>query len=259
MMAVTQVDGRFRTLRLRLSNQVVRQLNRLWLSTGAVGDVAVQDQFVARASELLGGGQRQTARLTGAYLAAKAREAGDGVEVTLDASRYVDLQGPESLYSPFGAVGHQLREGADREAAFTSGQARLQRVATTGLQMAHVRAAQDWMRQVPGVAGYRRVLGAGKSCGLCVVASTQRYRTGQLAPIHERCKCTVSPIWGTEDVGQVVDSDRLKAVRSRLQADSQPYTRQGLSRLDVDPSELPTVEVVDSDIGPRLYDRAWRN
>ncbi len=49
-----------------------------------------------------------------------------------------------------------------------------------------------------GVVGARRVIhpeaSAGGTCGLCVAAATRKYKTSQLQPIHDRCKCTVLPI-----------------------------------------------------------------
>lgn len=42
--------------------------------------------------------------------------------------------------------------------------------------------------------GYRRVLGAGKNCPLCIAASTRIYSSSDLMPIHPRCKCTAIPV-----------------------------------------------------------------
>lgn len=50
------------------------------------------------------------------------------------------------------------------------------------------------------VVGYRRIVhpelsASGKSCGLCIVASTHRYTRGDLLPIHAGCNCEVAEIF----------------------------------------------------------------
>lgn len=51
-----------------------------------------------------------------------------------------------------------------------------------------------------GVTGYRRVLrpelSRTGSCGLCIVASDQVYKRGDLLPLHARCNCSVMVIIG---------------------------------------------------------------
>lgn len=41
---------------------------------------------------------------------------------------------------------------------------------------------------------WARVLSAGEVCGLCVQAATRIYKTANLAPIHDFCRCTIRPI-----------------------------------------------------------------
>lgn len=78
---------------------------------------------------------------------------------------------------------------------------------------ARVRAAYDRSERVGArVVGYRRVL-TGKSCSWCARVSTQRYLTADSADFgHPRCDCTVIPIVGTRDPGQVLNRDLLDAL-----------------------------------------------
>lgn len=54
------------------------------------------------------------------------------------------------------------------------------------------------------VTGYRRVVHpelseTGQSCGLCIVASTNKYSRGDLMPIHSGCNCEVAEIYSLDD------------------------------------------------------------
>lgn len=190
-MAVTQLDGRFRSARILLANRLQRAMQTLWNGLGTLPpDAGSQAEFAARAARIVGATQQQAAAATATFLAAKAREAGLDPGTTIDPADYTQLRGvdPGEVYRrPFGAAGTQLAQGVGFGAAMQSGRSRLVKLAATDLQMAHTYSSRDWMSTQSGVVGYRRVLGSGKNCGLCVTASTQRYRTGQLAPIHESC------------------------------------------------------------------------
>ena len=65
--------------------------------------------------------------------------------------------------------------------------------------------AQKVMHAAPEVIGYRRVIHPEFSktgtCGLCVVASSRFYTTDELMPLHDKCKCTISPLTRTQDLG----------------------------------------------------------
>jgi hypothetical protein len=65
--------------------------------------------------------------------------------------------------------------------------------------------AQKVMWSAPQVVGYRRVIHPEFSktgtCGLCVVASSRFYTKSELMPLHDKCKCTISPITKTQDLG----------------------------------------------------------
>lgn len=72
-------------------------------------------------------------------------------------------------------------------------------------QRAAYTAALERLQGAAGITGYRRVLhpelSRTGSCGLCAVASDNVYKTSQLMPLHNLCKCTVLPIIGDLDPG----------------------------------------------------------
>lgn len=72
---------------------------------------------------------------------------------------------------------------------------------------------------------YRRVIRPELSetgvCGLCIAASTRIYNTGELMPIHTRCKCEVIPIIGSDDVGGEINIADLKSFYASI-----PSTRK---------------------------------
>lgn len=97
------------------------------------------------------------------------------------------------------------------------------------------------------ITGHRRVLGAGKNCGLCVVASGQRYSKGDLRPIHRTCHCTTQPIYGD---GSFARPDRATLRALYEQAGS--TSGSSLRRIAAPQADLPTVEIADTDLGPTL-------
>lgn len=178
-----------------------------------------------RVVPLVENGQAAAAALVDAYMAAKTETTVKGLDATrytIEALRRVPAR--EVYDRPFGALGGQLAAGAEFATALASAQGALDRLVRTDLQLAQTHAARDWMADDDRIVGYRRVLGPGHNCSLCVSASQRTYSRGDLMPIHERCHCTVAPILGTAPLR----------------------------------SEPLTVRVADDEeIGPRLLDDAW--
>lgn len=101
------------------------------------------------------------------------------------------------------------RERNPLTAAVGDGERRLRSVALTDVELAVTHAARDRLAEEPEVRFYRRVLTGAESCGLCIVASTQRYRKQDLLPIHPNCDCVVAPILGDQDPGRVINSTQI--------------------------------------------------
>lgn len=76
--------------------------------------------------------------------------------------------------------------------------------------------AQKVMWSAPKVIGYRRLIHPEFSktgtCGLCVVASSRFYTKSELMPLHDKCKCTISPITATRDMGLRLNDEDLARI-----------------------------------------------
>jgi hypothetical protein len=221
---IDQLDGVYRTQRLRLRSIVTA-------ATAAAWDAHHQDRerAVAAIVPLVSNGQRQIVHLTAGFMAAKATVARARVEpVTLDPGAYTTaaIRGvsAEAVYErPFGALAVHLGQGADFAAAALAARASLGKLVATDLQLAQTHAARDWLSGQERAVGYRRVLGGGRNCPLCVEASTRTYHIEDLMPIHEHCSCSVSPIFEGEEVSGGSPQVRVEEdpeIGPRLLADS---------------------------------------
>lgn len=76
--------------------------------------------------------------------------------------------------------------------------------------------AQKLMWAAPKIIGYRRVIHPEFSktgtCGLCVVASSRFYTKAELMPLHDKCKCTISPMTSTQDLGTKLNREDLDKI-----------------------------------------------
>jgi hypothetical protein len=108
-----------------------------------------------------------------------------------------------------GIPGPTERERKPLTAAVGDGERRVRSLALTDVELATTHTARERLADEPEVRFYRRVLTGAESCGLCIVASTQRYRKRDLLPIHPNCDCVVAPILGDQDPGRVINSSRV--------------------------------------------------
>jgi hypothetical protein len=198
---MTQLDGIYRTQRLRLLSTVAAAAGR------AFGQFhGNKDEAIAAVVPFILAGQKTQVALTDAYMAAKTRAAtGSGTVKGLDPNNYTvaELRGipAEIVYErPYGAIGAQLKQGAEFSAALLSAQEYLTKTVATDLQLAQTHSARDWMVGDERIVGYRR---SGGQCELCQAASDRTYYSDDLMPIHEHCMCGVDPVYGNEPVASV--------------------------------------------------------
>lgn len=214
-------------LRARVDQFVVRTWGSL--SSWRDEDVAA---FVARILPVVQGAQVQMSSLTDSFLATWYTLAtGEKVPPTrIPPAAAVSARGvdPATVYQrPFQQVWWALSKGAQLADAVQQGQQRLQSIASTDLALAKRQAEHVSMSGRDDVVGYRRLLEGSRNCALCVVASTQRYRKGQLRPIHGGCDCGVQPIIGRFDPGRVLNQraldDAHELVKAQFGADAPDY------------------------------------
>lgn len=193
-------------------------ITRLWAVLGSYR-AADMKTFVGQIVPVVAGAQRQIAALTAASLAAQ-KQASLGGSFAPAAVNPAKVTGaavrngtdPAEVYGrPFHLVWRQLAELPHEDGAIDqaiqSGLDRAVQSALTDVQLAKTHTAQQVLSQDKQVVGYRRILEGAYSCGLCVIASTQRYHRGDLLPIHPACDCACAPIYGESDPGQTIDLD----------------------------------------------------
>lgn len=205
-----QLTAAHRRLLADIRARLTDYATTLWAGLGSWRDSDIE-RFVELMLPRVLAGRRQVARLTDAYIAQLAGSAAAGV---IDLAAIRGIPDADVYRRPAKALYGELAEGKALDIAQTVATTRLIALIATDMQMTQVRQAQRTMRN-SGVQFYRRVLGGGGDCALCMIASTQRYRKSDLMPIHPRCGCTVAPIQG--DANLVLDPDLLEHVHSEVQ------------------------------------------
>lgn len=179
----------------------------------------------AQAVPLVEAAQQQAAAQTNAYLTAtlseQLGEQLDPLELDLSAVTGAGVRNgvsPGAVYHRPVATARTLEaDGLPRSEALRRGQQRAQTLAATDLQLASTHTSRAVLEAAGArVWGYRRILSGSKVCGMCVVASTQRYHREDLMPIHPGCKCDVAPIVGDEDPGRVINQDLLDSAHQAV-------------------------------------------
>lgn len=133
-------------------------------------------------------------------------------EVRPDALRATVGSAEELWRRPFATMHTALSEGKTIKEAIELGATRAEQIAKTNVQLGMGRAGLK-SRQANDIKFYRRVLTGMENCGLCVLASTQRYRQNDLKPIHPGCDCGEEPLFGyTEADPLVIDQDTLDQI-----------------------------------------------
>ncbi len=181
------------------------------------------DRFTTQAAPLVRGAQQAMATLVATYLAHRAGQATGTVvrPPAIPATAIRDVRGVDAreVYRrPFQTVWAALAEGKPLAEALQQGQSRLAELADGDMQLAYAHANRAGMQALPTEArphSWRRVLRGTSSCALCVLASTHRYNTGDLNPIHPRCDCDVEPIFG-RDAHRAADDAALERVHAAV-------------------------------------------
>jgi hypothetical protein len=212
------VDGKT-TLRQAISEWI-----RRWFAAAESFRDNDADRFVAQILPVAAGAQQSLASLAWTFQAKMLADiTGDTTapplvslaKVTGQALRGVD---PAIVYRrPFTEIYRLLSAGKSMTQAITAGQLRAQQIAVTDLQLTSMRTANEVLTSTPHAPQYfRRVLTGHENCGLCILASTQRYHRRTLAAIHPGCDCEVAPLPDTVDPGQVLDPDLLIAAHDAI-------------------------------------------
>ena len=219
--ALVAVVGNYSAGLADLRATVVAEVQRSWLALSSWRDADVA-AWIAEVVALVEAGQSQTVAATAAYLEQSAvLVTGSAVPAPLDFTAYTiealrGVAAAEVYRRPAVTTYTALANGAPLDAAVELGRQRAGDLAATDLQLAKTHASRDTITRDPRVTGWRRVLEGSKSCALCIVASTQRYHREALMPVHAGCGCSVAPIYGSKDPGQIIDPGTLDEVHARI-------------------------------------------
>lgn len=220
--AVTAIITAYQAHAAAIRTRVLAAIAAFWAGLDDYRDTNA-DHFVRLVGPLAEGGQQATAAATAGYLAVLEASvtAARAATIQLDptASSTQALRGvstAELWRRPIIQLRTALAAGRPFPDAVQEGGRRAEQLAATNLQLAKTHAARQVMGGSDQIVGYRRSLTGGHSCGLCVVASTQRYHKHNLMPIHPGCDCGVIPIFGDVDPGRVIDPDRLEGVHQAI-------------------------------------------
>lgn len=123
----------------------------------------------------------------------------------------------EVFSRPFIEMRTALAQGRSVSDAVYLGGRRAESLAQVEIQLARRQASLSARNANDNIVGYLRVLSGSENCALCYVASTQRYRRGDLLPIHPGCDCGEMPIYGNTDPGQVVDEYNLEKAHQAVE------------------------------------------
>lgn len=231
------------------------------------------DAMAAVVTRRVEAAQHRMGALTDVYLAQVISEAaGERLPLIGVAPADVSTQalrgvaGVDVYARPGATLWTELSQGSGIDQASAAGRERLRKLAATGLQLAKTHTARRVMRLSPKrIVGYRRILVGRTNCALCIVASTARYRRGDLQPIHPGCDCSILPIWGEEDPGWVIDEDQLASVHETLQRELGGYSDSAREFTTIEDEVLSYRDVLitrqHGEIGPVLgiRGRPWRS
>lgn len=148
---------------------------------------------------------------------------------------------------PFKEMWTELGKGANFSDALNAGARRADWTARTEVQLAKRQAGLSVRNGNSNIVGYLRTLSGAENCGLCYLASTQRYNRGNLLPIHPGCDCGETPIYGNTDVGQVVDEETLNATHEAV---SDRFGKFDVTGREIDYRQITIVD--HGELGPYL-------
>lgn len=205
----------------QLTARVIALIARLWQNFDDPYDDDLVLAIAARFASIITSGQRQSAQLSGRYLAQVLGILGTRpptVRPSLPpAPRGVP---PTEVYTrPAEEYRYLVSQGVTPIESKRRSAERAQVIAGDDLKLASRMATREVYEASDEVEGYRRVirpeLSRTGTCGLCLAASDRVYSKEDLLPIHDRCHCITLPIVGANDPGRELSQAELEDVYAR--------------------------------------------
>lgn len=185
-----------------------------WDDLGTYYEDSVEP-FLDTITPIVWGAQEHAIALTDGFMALRTRRDpfGIGLDDLTDRLRNgVPLT--EVYRRPFVTTWTALSKGAGVRDAISAGRARAVGSAEMDVALATRASAHEAMDRDDRVVAYERVPDGG-ACDFCLLASTQRYHSEDLMPLHNRCGCTVDPILRGDRRGKILDRDLLGDLKAK--------------------------------------------
>lgn len=196
----------------RIRERVARGVRAVWVALGSYDEKDV-DRFLSQVVPLVSAGGSASVTALQSFLSRELGRPVADVDVNEVLAGVRGGTTPEEVYRrPFVEVWTGLKNGVQWQDAVGLGLDRAVSAAAMDSQLAMTHGARSFGLADDGIYGFQRVPNAG-ACDLCLIASTQRYHTGDLMPIHNFCGCGVSPL--TEPSGQIINRDRYEAIKAK--------------------------------------------
>ena len=181
---------RYRDALIDVRRRVSTRVDRTWRDLGSWDEADVA-RFQSRVLPVVQAGQRRTVALTDAYLARATRTRPVGlVADDLIGAAVRNGTDPADVYRrPFVQLWSALSNGAQFMDAMNAAGVRAAQSASTDVSLTMRASAGAFDAQAADearIVGWERVLDP-DACAYCATASTQRYRSANLDPIHANC------------------------------------------------------------------------
>ena len=216
---LAKANGQIVTPLVRNSGRVA---GGLFSALGSWRDEDVE-KYLAQVTPVLKGAKKKAAESTIAFYQSVAKVTGQPfnkpVILASDLATKTLRNGVDSLSvyrRPFVSMRMSLAKGLSVTDSIKAGATRANQLAQTEVELARRQSGLRVRQANQNIVGYIRTLTGSENCALCYVASTQRYRKGDLMPIHPGCDCGEMPLYGTDDPGQIIDQQRLDATHENV-------------------------------------------
>lgn len=208
--------------RTSLIEQLIRLLLGLWGGFSRWDDADVVAGMAARSATLAENAVAQARQGQRTYL--RSLLEADGIDTRampdlFDGYPRANVTPSEVYRRPVEQFIWNRRLGLSGTAPLEAFEERLRAIAEADVMTAQRDEAQAIFDAFTVVLSWRRVIHPEKakskaSCGLCIVAATQVYRTRDLLPLHGGCNCDVAPITKDSDPGKALNDLDLQELYS---------------------------------------------
>ena len=261
---------RYRDALIDVRKRVSTRVERNWRTLGSWNESDV-DRFLARTLPVVDAGQRRTVSLTDAYLARTTRRRTLGLLADdLVGAAVRNGTDPATVYTrPFVQLWSGLSDGQQFSDALNAGGVRASQSAATDVSLS-MRASADAFQETVStldeqaafakrIVGWERVIDP-EACAFCATASTQRYESALMEPLHAFCQCGVAPVFAENDKA-IRDFNRqtLRNIKEANKGKDSAYWNARHFKVDGQTGEviLPEVAVHEhGELGAVLADAA---